>query len=82
MQDQQPAPELPALWLKREVLARTSLSKSTVDKLEKQERFPRRVRITPFLVAWRAEEVIRWMELGPQGWQEEKARQRATGGYL
>ena len=82
MQDTPATPDLPALWPKREVLSRTGISRATIDKLEKQERFPRRIRITPFLVAWRAEEVIRWMELGPLGWQEQTARQRATGDVL
>ena len=74
--------DLPALWPKREVLSRTGISRATIDKLEKQERFPRRIRITPYLVAWRAEEVIRWMEIGPLGWQEYAAQERATRGQL
>lgn len=76
MTDPKPAPaddDGGALWRRPEILRRVGLGATTVDELEKRDRFPRRVVLSPRAVAWRSWEVRRWMELGPDGWQRDIA---------
>jgi len=46
----------------REVLARTSVSKTRLYQLLKQGQFPRQLRVSPGRVAWVSSEVERWIE--------------------
>ena len=40
----------------------TGLSRSTVDRMERQGRFPRRVQLGPRAVAWKRSDVNAWMD--------------------
>ena len=46
----------------REVSLQTGLSRSTVDRLEKQGRFPRRVQLGDRTVAWRSSDINAWIK--------------------
>jgi prophage regulatory protein len=50
---------------RRDVLRITGLSRSTVDRLERAGRFPRRVQLSPRRVAWPAESVAAWASSRP-----------------
>ena len=45
----------------REVLEITRLSKSTIDKLEKEGRFPVRFKIGERAIAWNRADIIQWL---------------------
>lgn len=47
-----------------EVTALTNLSRSTIDRLEREGRFPRRRRISQRAVRWLAFEVDAWVRRG------------------
>lgn len=49
------------LWNRQVVLDETNLSRATIDRLEKKREFPQRVRLSPRRVAWKAEEIRRWI---------------------
>jgi prophage regulatory protein len=46
----------------REVCAVTSLSRSTIERLVADRQFPQPHRITPYRLAFRADEVAAWLE--------------------
>lgn len=52
------------LWRWPKVHALTGLSRSTVDRLEKAGKFPKRVRTSPNTVAWRGNELQVWVDSG------------------
>ena len=59
MNNQNPHPE--TLLRKPDVAARLGVSQSTIQRLEKAGDFPRRVRLGPRAVAWRASEIEDWI---------------------
>lgn len=50
-----------------DIRAITGLGKSRIDELERQGRFPRRVRISDRAVGWRSDEVEAWIKARPRG---------------
>ena len=59
----------PSLWSthtrllrKPAVLARVSLSDTTLWRLERTGKFPKSIRISPGVVAWRESDVQAWIE--------------------
>ena len=74
------------LWRKPEVMARTTLSNSTLRRMEIAGTFPKRVQIGSG-VAWRASEVVGWMRSRPVGeirpesriGNHQRARARKSG---
>jgi prophage regulatory protein len=52
----------PRLLRKREVLAATSMSASTLQRRINEGNFPRPVEISPCRVAWRADEITAWID--------------------
>ena len=50
-----------------DVLARTSLSRSTLFRLEDKGRFPKRRHVTPHRVAWPKSEVDEWISARMEG---------------
>lgn len=44
-----------------QVIAASGLSRATIDRMEKTGRFPQRVQLSPRRVAWKAEEIHRWI---------------------
>jgi len=50
-----------------EVAARTGLSKVTLWRLEKADKFPKRVNTTPFRVGWIEADVDEWIATRPRG---------------
>lgn len=52
------------LWRWPKVHSYTGLSRSTVDRLEKAEKFPKRLRPSPNTVAWRGNEIQNWADSG------------------
>ena len=59
-------PEKRVLSLKT-VLARVPLSRTTLWRLERQGKFPTRIRLGLNSVGWRDEEVQHWVETRPRG---------------
>ena len=59
MNNQNPHPE--TLLRKPDVAGRLGISQSTIQRLEKAGDFPRRVRLGPRAVAWRASEIEDWI---------------------
>jgi predicted DNA-binding transcriptional regulator AlpA len=53
----------------------TTMCDLTRSRLEKRNRFPKRIRIGSRKIAWRREEINRWVA-DPEGW----AKQHAGGG--
>ena len=53
----------------KQVQERTSLSRTTLWRLEKEGLFPSRIQVSPRRVAWSEAEVIEWL----------KSRQRVNG---
>lgn len=45
----------------RAVVQATSLSRSTLDRMEARGEFPARVRITPYRIGWRVSQVAAWL---------------------
>lgn len=45
----------------RGVVRRVGLSRSTVDRLVRGGKFPRPIRLTPWAVGWRVEDIDRWV---------------------
>jgi prophage regulatory protein len=56
------------LLLLDEVTARVRLSDTTLWRLEKVHRFPKRVKIGFKRVAWRAGEIDAWIAIGADAW--------------
>ena len=50
-----------------DVLARTSLSRSTLFRLESKGQFPKRRQVTPHRVAWPKSEVDEWINARMEG---------------
>ena len=46
---------------RKQVADRTNLSLSTIKRLEKEGRFPRRLKVTQVRVAWLASEINDWI---------------------
>jgi len=51
---------------KKEVISVTGLSSSTIDRLEKQGKFPRRLKISPHLVGWKSNEIQEFLRNLPR----------------
>jgi predicted DNA-binding transcriptional regulator AlpA len=51
----------------RAVRQLTNLSRTTIWRLERQGKFPRRLRLSGNRIGWRAEEVLEWIESLPRG---------------
>jgi prophage regulatory protein len=51
----------------RAVRQLTNLSRTTIWRLERQGKFPRRLRLSGNRIGWRADEVLEWIELLPRG---------------
>lgn len=47
---------------RKEVIAMTSLSRSTIDRREAEGNFPARIALGTNIVAWRFEEIIAWID--------------------
>ena len=45
-----------------EVLERTGMSKTTIDRLERAGKFPKRVKISDRAVGWHDTEINKWLE--------------------
>jgi predicted DNA-binding transcriptional regulator AlpA len=45
----------------------TDLSRTTIWRLERQGKFPRRLRLSGNRVGWRAEEILEWIQSLPRG---------------
>lgn len=58
------------------VLERVGLSAGTVNKLEKQNRFPKRRKLSARAVRWWLPEVEAWL-INPEGWQASQANRVA-----
>jgi len=56
---------MPALIRRPEVSRRTGLARSTLYKAVSEGRFPPPVRLTSNTIAWREEEVDRWIQERP-----------------
>ena len=57
-----------------EVKASTNLSRVTRWRLERDGKFPQRVRLTGHRVGWLAEEIVQWIESRPRGGAEFRRR--------
>lgn len=44
----------------------TGLSKSTIYRLESKDLFPRRIKLSARATAWRADEVLAWLDSRPR----------------
>ena len=49
-----------------EVQAATGLGRSRIDDLERQGRFPKRIRISDRATGWRSDEIQDWIESRPR----------------
>jgi prophage regulatory protein len=58
---------IPGIFDGPEVQRLTSLSRTTIWRLEQQGTFPRRVRLSRNRVGWRAVEILAWMAALPCG---------------
>ena len=58
---------------RREVLARTGLSNTTIWRLERDGSFPQRCQISPGLVGWRESDVSAWIDERPAASDSEAA---------
>lgn len=74
---------------KEKLMEKTSLSMSTIDRLERLGEFPKRFYITDRRAAWNADEVEAWLDLRQENSPDtfmgekppvEKRRYRRTGG--
>ena len=59
-----------------DVIRRTGLSRTTLWRLERQGDFPERVRLGLNSVGWREEEIARWIDTRPRGWNTSPSDQR------
>jgi predicted DNA-binding transcriptional regulator AlpA len=50
------------LMSKREVIAATGLSRATIDRERRANRFPSPLRLSARRVAWKFEDIARWIE--------------------
>lgn len=57
---------------KPEVIARTSLSESSIWRREKEGRFPARIRLTPRTTVWRESDINEWLR-NPTEYRQEGA---------
>jgi predicted DNA-binding transcriptional regulator AlpA len=51
----------------RAVRQLTNLSRTTIWRLERQGKFPRRLRLSGNRIGWRADEILEWIQLLPRG---------------
>ncbi len=58
---------MPAILRKPDVIQRTGLSASTIDRLERDGAFPRRRQLGPKAVGWLASELDEWEQALPMG---------------
>jgi predicted DNA-binding transcriptional regulator AlpA len=58
----------------------TGLSRTTLWRLERQGKFPTRVRLGLNSVGWRNEEVQHWVESRPRGMTQSDASTRLSSG--
>ena len=47
---------------KKEVIEIVKLSRSTIDKYEKEGKFPKKTRLGHRIVRWRKSEIMRWLD--------------------
>lgn len=66
------------LLSRREVARVVRLSPSTIDELERRQRFPKRIVVSSRCVRWQREQVEDWTRIGPDGWQERMAQVRCA----
>ncbi len=52
----------PSFYTRKEVLSMTTLSRSTIDRLEAKGKFPKRIRLTANRIVWVAAPVDKWMK--------------------
>jgi len=52
----------PSFYTRKEVLSMTTLSRSTIDRLETKGKFPKRLKLTANRVVWVAAPVDKWMK--------------------
>lgn len=52
-----------------DVLKITGLSASTLERMERQGKFPQRVRLSRSTVGWREDEIIEWVDSRDRGGQ-------------
>lgn len=53
--------DVPVLLSRAQVIAAVSYSRSQIDRLERAGRFPRRIKLGSRRVAWRADEIAKWV---------------------
>jgi prophage regulatory protein len=58
---------MPGILGESEVEQLTNLSRTTLWRLERQGRFPQRLRLSGNRVGWRSDEVLAWIEALPRG---------------
>jgi prophage regulatory protein len=70
----------PEFFLDPEVEQITSLRDPTRKRAEARGQFPRRIRISPRLFAWRRSDIAKWLA-DPEGWcgRNAKAAQEVQG---
>ncbi len=61
-----------------EVREKTGLTRTTVWRMEREGRFPGRIKISTNAMGWRSDEVIAWIEGRERGGGYRPARRRAT----
>lgn len=54
-----------------QVVALSGISKNTIYRLIKQQRFPDSVQISYRRVCWRQSDIQEWIQLGPEQWSEK-----------
>ena len=64
--DSGPEPPDQLLWNIKTVILKTGLSRASIYRYMKRERFPPRRRVGPNRVAWVPAEVMAWIETRPQ----------------
>ena len=52
----------PSFYTRKDVLSLTTLSRSTIDRLEAKGKFPKRIRLTPNRVVWLPIHIDKWIK--------------------
>jgi prophage regulatory protein len=77
--DKGPEPSDQLLWNIETVIFKTGLSRASIYRYIKRERFPSRRRVGPNRVAWAPDEVMGWIETRPKLGQGRGIRKTRPG---
>lgn len=72
----------PTIWRLPEVVRQVGLSRSSIYQLMLRRRFPRSQQLASTRsVGWRREDVLRWLDVGADEWQQIEAAREARDAF-